>query len=301
MTFRFTPFALAALLAIGVGCGDGGSSASSADTAEMTEFETVAYAAGFRAAQGLKGDSALFAFFEYGTFEEGFNAGLEQDSSRLAFLVGYEIGSQIGRDTTSNIDSDRFLAGFRFGLDNDSLGIPEEELERVSQFVQDSLSMQELRRVAQTDTSAAAFLRQMQDNEAAARRFIAEVEGREGVTKTASGLLYTVEEEGTGETVAADDAVSVIYTGRLEDGTVFDSSEGEPATFLLSGVVDGFQEGLTGMKVGGKRTLYIPPALGYGRGGGGPVPPNAALVFDVEVVAIADAPPPQPQLVLPGQ
>ncbi len=120
---------------------------------------------------------------------------------------------------------------------------------------------------------------------------IAELEAETGtkVTKTASGLGFFIRTEGSGATPRASDTVKVHYTGWLLDGTKFDSSvdRGAPATFPLSRVIAGWTEGVGLMKVGEKRTLLIPPDLGYGRRGMPPViPGNADLVFDVELLEI---------------
>jgi FKBP-type peptidyl-prolyl cis-trans isomerase FkpA len=111
-----------------------------------------------------------------------------------------------------------------------------------------------------------------------------------GVT-TASGLKYWDLKKGGGAVAKAGDSVKVHYTGWLTDGKKFDSSvdHGQPFVFKLGAgmVIKGWDEGVAGMKVGGKRQLHIPAALGYGaRGAGGDIPPNAELIFDVELLGV---------------
>jgi FKBP-type peptidyl-prolyl cis-trans isomerase len=110
-------------------------------------------------------------------------------------------------------------------------------------------------------------------------------------TVTPSGLKYFEIKKGTGPVAKAGDTVRVHYTGWLTNGTKFDSSvdRGDPLEFKLGAgmVIKGWDEGVTGMKVGQKRQLQIPPALGYGeRGAGAVIPPNAELIFDVELVGV---------------
>ncbi|MES9964583.1 MAG: FKBP-type peptidyl-prolyl cis-trans isomerase [Candidatus Sedimenticola sp. 20ELBAFRAG] len=109
---------------------------------------------------------------------------------------------------------------------------------------------------------------------------------------TDSGLKYEDLVEGDGEQAVAGNSVTVHYTGWLTDGTKFDSSldRNDPFRFPLGGgrVIRGWDEGVQGMKVGGKRRLTIPPQLGYGAAGaGGVIPPNATLVFEVELLEVA--------------
>ena len=116
-----------------------------------------------------------------------------------------------------------------------------------------------------------------------------------GVSVNAADLSFEVIAEGDGETAKNGMQVSVHYQGRLTDGTIFDDSQkrGTPFSFTLGSgqVIPGWEQGIAGMKIGEKRVLTIPPELGYGAAGaGGVIPPNATLVFDVELVAVTIPP-----------
>lgn len=106
-------------------------------------------------------------------------------------------------------------------------------------------------------------------------------------------LLSQDEVVGTGTEAKLGDILTVNYTGRLQDGTVFDTSVGDkPIQFVLGAgqVIPGWDQGLLGMKVGGKRLLVVPPDLAYGASGYGPIPGNATLIFEVELLATSPAP-----------
>lgn len=104
-----------------------------------------------------------------------------------------------------------------------------------------------------------------------------------------AGLVVQDEVVGTGAEAQSGDIVSVQYTGKLQDGTVFDTSVGKaPIEFPLGAgyVIPGWEQGLVGMRVGGKRLLIIPPSLAYGSQANGPIPANSTLIFEVELVSV---------------
>jgi len=157
--------------------------------------------------------------------------------------------------------------------------LPQEEYVAMMQLLQQK--MQDAGR-QQVEELAAA-------NTAAEQAFMAENAKKSGVTVTASGLQYEVITAGNGPAPAADDTVRVHYVGTLLDGSKFDSSidRGEPAEFGVNQVIPGWTEALQLMPVGSKYKLYIPSAIAYGaQGAGQAIPPNAALVFEVELLDI---------------
>jgi FKBP-type peptidyl-prolyl cis-trans isomerase FklB len=120
-------------------------------------------------------------------------------------------------------------------------------------------------------------------------QFLEDNKTKEGVKVTASGLQYKVVSTGKGKAPVATDNVTVHYTGKLVDGSIFDSSieRGQPATFGLNQVIRGWTEGLQLMHEGDKFIFYVPQELGYGeRGAGGQIPPYATLIFEVELIKV---------------
>jgi FKBP-type peptidyl-prolyl cis-trans isomerase FkpA len=176
-------------------------------------------------------------------------------------------------------------------------------VEKIAQGIHDSLDGKaKMSQEYQSQIMAliqGAHLSAAEPNHKAAATFLAENGKKPDIKTTASGLQYKVLSAGSGDSPKPTDQVSVNYTGKLLDGTVFDASEkhGGPATFPVNGVIPGWTEALQLMKPGAKFQLWIPPKLAYDVDSPPTIPPGSLLVFDVELVSIkppapAAAPPP---------
>ena len=204
------------------------------------------------------------------------------DMDTVGKRVSYGIGIQFGAN----------LKNAPFAVDTDLLiqGIRDSAAGKAPRLTADQIrdSMKAMQEVVQTQQAAQNKVVSMQ-NQKEGDEFLAKNKTAEGVKTTATGLQYQIIKEGTGKTPTKDDTVTVNYTGRLINGKVFDTSEGrEPFTTPVSRVITGWTEGLQLMKVGGKAKFYIPANLAYGENvpPGGPIPPNAVLIFDVELVSV---------------
>ena len=206
------------------------------------------------------------------------NAGnMDTHLSDASYGIGFSMGKQLA-DAPFKLDIDRIVQGLRDANAGKPSAIPEAQIRAAMDKLQNDAA-----------TGAEGKAREQGDaNIKAGDAYRAENGKKKGVTTTASGLQIETLTAGTGETPKATDKVKVHYTGKLIDGTTFDSSvdRGEPITFPLNGVIAGWGEGLQLMKVGGKARLVIPPSLAYGAGGTGPIPPNSTLVFEVQLLSI---------------
>ena len=145
---------------------------------------------------------------------------------------------------------------------------------------------------ATTEQTTPDYGQQIKDNKTIGREFLEENAKNDSVVQTSSGLQYMVLKEGTGAKPGPTDTVTVHYTGRLLDGTVFDSSveRGEPASFPLDKVIPGWTEGLQLMSEGSQYRFFIPSELAYGsKGAGDQILPNSTLIFDVELIKVQKA------------
>lgn len=205
-------------------------------------------------------------------FKKSKEVDLSDPDDKVSYALGLMMASSAQAQGIDSLSVEAVMAAFEDVFSQQELKVPREE---ASQIVQQYVQEAQESRKAKMKQEASAFL---QENKK-----------REEVQETASGLQYEVVKEGSGKSPEATDKVTVHYTGKLIDGTVFDSSveRGEPITFGVNQVIDGWTEALQLMQEGDKWILYIPSELGYGeRGAGGQIPPFAPLIFEVELLEV---------------
>lgn len=231
----------------------------------------------------------------------------------LSILAGAAVLTSLAAENTLNLadqkDRISYALGVNFGTNLKNQGV-EANLDAVRRGVEDALggkpqlSEQELRDTFNLLRTQMQARREEKGREskAAGEKFLADNVTKPGIQKTDSGLQYKVISEGAGDSPKVTDEVSVKYTGRLIDGTVFDSTDksgGVPRKFRVNQVIQGWSEGLQKMKKGGKFEFYIPAQLGYGERGTPTIPGNSVLVFEVELLDIIATP--APPAIAPSQ
>jgi FKBP-type peptidyl-prolyl cis-trans isomerase FklB len=206
--------------------------------------------------------------------QNGAGAAFQTDDQKVSYGIGHNMGSSLARDPALTIDQAALMAGITDGLAKTKPRVPEAEIEAAFTALRQKI----------TAAQAAAGEKQL----AAGKEYLAKNKAKPGVKVTSSGLQYEVLKSGTGPKPKATDTVKVHYHGTLIDGTVFDSSvqRNEPIEFPVTGVIPGWVEALQMMSVGDKWRLTIPSDLAYGPRGKGDIPPNAVLIFEVELLAI---------------
>ncbi len=195
----------------------------------------------------------------------------DQDEQRALYSIGYLFAEQLGELELDEQEAEALLEGFRARLTGEAPDHdPRQDMELINRFI--------------TDRQGQAAARMRDREQAFIQEFV-----ESGGTLTESGLAYTIIKEGSGDKPAATDTVEVHYEGRLTTGEVFDSSHerGQPATFPLNRVIDGWTEGLQLIAPGGKIRLVIPSELAYGDQGSPPsIPGGATLIFDIELLDV---------------
>ena len=202
---------------------------------------------------------------------------LDSEEDKIAYSIGVNIGQSIAaQGILEGINTETFVSGLLDAVAGDLKMSDEDMFAAIQLFQEQELAAQQAALTGNLDASA---------------EFLAANASKAGVVALDSGLQYQILESGTAGAASPSTSDSVLahYHGTLTDGTVFDSSvdRGEPATFGLSQVIAGWTEALQLMTVGDKWRLFIPPGLAYGEASPTPaIPPNSALIFDVELLEI---------------
>ena len=216
---------------------------------------------------------------------------LVTDKDKVSYAIGMQIGMNISNSLQGikgEVDPAIVLRAITTTLNG---GKPQLAVADAKTTLEAFTKRMQEKQMAQQKADQAKAQAIGQKNQTEGPAFLAANAKKPGVKTTASGLEYQVVKEGTGAKPKATDTVKVNYTGTLLDGTVFDSSakNGGPISFAVNQVIAGWTEGLQLMPVGSKFTFWIPSNLAYGEKGtpGGPIGPNAALKFDVELLSVS--------------
>jgi FKBP-type peptidyl-prolyl cis-trans isomerase FklB len=206
--------------------------------------------------------------------EEGSGTSLDTQQKKISYAIGMSTAQSIVRQGV-DLDLNAYMLGVRDALDGARPRLTQEEFKAALEHATDSVN----------DKLKA----QAKSNLEAGKAFMAENRKKEGVVELSNGIQYVELRKGSGEHPKADDTVTVHYEGKLIDGTVFDSSRerGEPATFPLGNVIEGWQIVLPLMTKGSRWQVVIPPKFAYGvRGAGRAIGPNETLQFEIELLDI---------------
>ncbi len=201
-----------------------------------------------------------------------------KEFDKLSYALGLNVGLSYQQSGITKLDIQDFANGvaaiFNGVAPRITMDEARQEVNRLAEEIQRKHKEQEAQMAELNKKSGDSFLR--------------ENGKRVEVKTTPTGLQYEIIQEGNGPKPTATDQVEVHYTGKLLDGTVFDSSveRGEPITFPVSGVIPGWVEALQMMSAGSKWRLFIPSELAYGAQGAGPIGPNQTLIFDVELLKV---------------
>jgi FKBP-type peptidyl-prolyl cis-trans isomerase FklB len=218
---------------------------------------------------------------------------LTSTKQKASYAIGMNWGTGLHRQGI-DVDSAALIQGMKDALAGGKTLLTEDEARSaLMQLQKEMQEKQQAKAAAEGDA-----------NKKEGDAFLAANKTKEGVVTLPSGLQYKILKEGNGPKPTASDSVVCNYKGTLINGTEFDSSykRGEPATFPVTGVIKGWTEALQLMPVGSKWQLFIPPDLAYGPRGtpGGPIGPNATLIFEVELISIKDKNPPPDKVPAPG-
>ena len=211
---------------------------------------------------------------------------LDTNQQQVSYIIGRDLARNFAQQGLE-LDIDILAAALKEGMQDQPSRLTQEQMQAAMQQLQEQVGGAP--DDDDNDNNNDLNLNAMNNNKAEGDAFLAANAAKPGVTTLPSGLQYEVITAGTGQKPTLRSSVTTHYHGTLPNGTVFDSSyqRGQPATFPVNGVIAGWTEALQLMPEGSKWRLYIPSDLAYGkRGAGRDIGPDAALVFDVELLKV---------------
>jgi len=207
-----------------------------------------------------------------GTLFAAEDSPFKSSMDKASYALGANIGKQL-KQNNAEVNVDVYINGLKDGMSGGKVLLTDEQIRETLMTFQTELRGKTLEK-----------------NKKEGESFLAANKKKEGIVTTPSGLQYQVMTKGTGKIPGSNDTVSCHYRGTLISGEEFDSSykRSEPQSFPVTGVIKGWTEALLMMPVGSKWKLFIPSELAYGERGRPSIPPNSALLFDIELLAIKD-------------
>jgi len=284
---------------------------------QATLVKEFSYSYGYSFAKDLK-EKSSFEAKEIGAKEilKGLKDGMKCDTAKLAEINNY-LDERLNSETPAETEAEGKKIAYNLGYNAIAnmmvmLEVPKSDFHygsikkgytdftkgNASKLTETEMNNKlntyfQTKQVAVQEKMVAKRKEEAAQNLALGQKFLDENAKKEGIKMTASGLQYQVIKEGEGERPTLKSRVVTHYTGTLMDGKVFDSSieRGQPATFPLNAVIQGWQEGIQLMKKGSRYRLFVPAVLGYGENSPSSIPPNSVLIFDVELIDVMEEDP----------
>ncbi len=199
----------------------------------------------------------------------------------LSYALGVQLGANARRDSL-NLNFENYAKGFKAGKDSANIAFPDSVMGMVISKLQQRLQSKQMQQEQQFEQQ-----RQEKSKELAKtnEQFIAEFKSKSGVKISKTGLMWEVLKEGKGQTPKPEDILKIKFVASFSNGEVFDSmAKNNPVEFPVRGLFPGWEEATRQMKVGGKYRFVFPPDLAFGPRGSGPIPPNAIIIFEVDLL-----------------
>lgn len=207
---------------------------------------------------------------------------LESETDRISYSLGHQAGTDFQRQGLE-LDPALLRRGIEDGLAGTQPLLQQDAMDALLLQLKQDIVEEQREQLRQRVESRRA---KVQEKRAAGSAFLAANAKKPGVKTLPSGLQYLVIEAGKGGKPTSTDTVTLRYRGTRIDGSEFDSSDAEPATYRVDEVIGGWTEALQLMQEGDRWQLFIPPKLGYGERGAGKIPANSALIFEVELLSV---------------